>query len=93
MSASLLSQGLELLVYGMGTVVVFLSLLVYATRLMSRVILRFFPAPPAATRTDTPSAATHGNPTVSPELLAVIAAAVHQHRSGRAGRAENTERL
>lgn len=82
-----------MLVYGMGTVVVFLSLLVYATRLMSRVILRFFPEPAVAPRTDMPSAAAHDNPTVSPELLAVIAAAVHQHRSGRAGQAENTEHV
>jgi oxaloacetate decarboxylase gamma subunit len=92
MSASLVSQGLELLVYGMGTVVVFLGLLVYATRLMSQVILRFFPEPVVVPRTEKAASAAQENPAVSPELLAVIAAAVHQHRLASAGRALNTDR-
>ncbi|WOJ94605.1 OadG family protein [Congregibacter variabilis] len=79
MSANLLSQGLELLVYGMGTVVVFLTLLVFATRLMSLFIQRFFPEPLLATprRSARPPQASSAP---SPELLAAIAAAVHQHR-------------
>jgi oxaloacetate decarboxylase gamma subunit len=89
MSTSLLSQGLELLLYGMGTVVVFLTLLVYATRLMSRLILRFFPEPVTLPRR-APTAVVPETPSVSPELLAAIAAAVHQHRAQRAARAETS---
>lgn len=79
MSVNLLSQGLELLVYGMGTVVVFLTLLVFATRLMSLFIQRFFPEAPLATpkRIARPLEVSSAP---SPELLAAIAAAVHQHR-------------
>jgi oxaloacetate decarboxylase gamma subunit len=88
----LFAQGLELLVYGMGTVVLFLGLLVVATRLMSRLVLAFFPDPePLVSATSAGSAQqpvsqpsapafvpASGDP--SSELLAVITAAVHLHR-------------
>ncbi len=69
----LLEQGLELMLYGMGTVVVFLSLLVLATTLMSRVVARLSPAPVAA---ETAAGATPDELTV-----AVISAAIHAHRA------------
>ncbi|WP_439107171.1 OadG family protein [Congregibacter sp.] len=96
MNANLLSQGLELLVYGMGTVVVFLTLLVFATRIMSAVILRFFPQAPIVVPQRARSsaldplannAATANNAetaAATPEVLAAITAAVHQHRRRRA---------
>ena len=40
---SLISQGLELMLYGMGTVILFLGLLVLAITLMSWLLRRFFP--------------------------------------------------
>jgi oxaloacetate decarboxylase gamma subunit len=88
----LFAQGLELLVYGMGTVVLFLGLLVVATRLMSRLVLAFFPdpAPPVSATRERPAQQPVNQPSVpafasasvdpSPELLAVITAAVHLHR-------------
>ncbi len=60
--------GVELMLVGMGTVFVFLTLLVAATTLMSRIVLRISPPPPAVT----------GD--LSEEELAVITAAVHAHR-------------
>jgi len=72
-----LQQGLQLLVYGMGTVVVFLTALVFATRLMSGVVLRWF-APPATQPTPV---ATGTDP--SPAVLAAITAAVHRYRQER----------
>lgn len=89
MNDNLLSQGLELLVYGMGTVVVFLTLLVFATRLMSVVIRRFFPealvlasAPKLKSRVapTIPAQVTQAQAIPSPELLAAVTAAVRQHR-------------
>jgi len=41
---NLLNQGLELAMYGMGTVFVFLALLIAATRTMSALVLKFQPA-------------------------------------------------
>lgn len=73
----MLQQGLELLVYGMGTVIVFLGLLVLATRVMSAVALRWFATPASETQDSAPPA-TAGAP--SPQLLAAIAAAVHRYR-------------
>jgi oxaloacetate decarboxylase gamma subunit len=84
-AGSLLEQGLQLLVYGMGTVVVFLVLLVFALRLMSWAILRFFPESPepetARRRPDSaPSLPSTRHESVDPVLLAAVVAAVHQHR-------------
>ena len=83
----MLEQGVELLVYGMGTVVFFLMLLVFATRLMSASITRWLPEPlPLPTARQEP---TRGAPVapavqgVEPELAAAIAAAVHRYRSQR----------
>ena len=44
MGTSLLQQGLNLTLYGMGAVLAFLTLLVIATALMSACVRRFFPA-------------------------------------------------
>jgi len=80
----LLAQGLELLVYGMGTVVVFLTLLVAATRLMSWLVLSYFPEPqPVAGEGRRTGIRSPTAPDPSPELLAAISAAVHLHRQRR----------
>lgn len=79
MQAGIFDQGLELMLYGMGTVVVFLALLVLATTLMSRIVGRYFPEPepePAGSRPPAPAAAAD-----DPQLVAVISAAVHRYRS------------
>ena len=78
MSATLLEQGLELMYFGMGTVIVFLSLLVVVTGMMSGLAQRFEqPEPPAAARSRK-TEATHSGPT--PAVVAAITAAVHKHR-------------
>lgn len=91
----LMAQGAELLLYGMGTVIVFLSLLVLATGLMSRAVLRWFPEPEmaeagAATRgtgsSPTPASSSRIGAAVtrdSPAVQAAIAAAIHHHRGKR----------
>ncbi len=43
----LMSQAVELMIAGMGFVFVFLVILVFATGLMSKIILRFAPPEPA----------------------------------------------
>ena len=80
---NLLSEGVSLMVFGMGFVFVFLTLLVFATSLMSRLVMKYAPAPEPklsarkAVAPTTPAAASASND----ELVAVISAAVHKYRS------------
>ena len=66
MQATLIDQGVTLMLVGMGTVFVFLSLLVMSMTLMAGIINRLTPA------------ALEG---VSDEEVAAIAAAIAQHRN------------
>ncbi|TDG13498.1 oxaloacetate decarboxylase [Seongchinamella unica] len=78
MQQDIVAQGVELMLFGMGTVVVFLALLVVATNAMSAFVSRYFPeTQPAPVAGSKPSAAA-----ASPdaEVVAAITAAVHQHR-------------
>ncbi len=74
MEKDLISQGLELTLFGMGTVVVFLTLLVFVTTGMSAFVGRVFPAPPAPPEPVTPAAEPDA------AVMAVITAAVHRYR-------------
>ncbi len=79
-SSDLIMIGLELMLLGMGSVFVFLILLVGVTSVMSRLLTRFFPEaaplPKAPAKRPKPSPAS-----VDAELIAVIGAAIKQHRS------------
>lgn len=79
MQSTLLDQALELLIFGMGTVFVFLALLVVAVNLMSRLIDTYFPEP-AAPEPHTPKIKAV-TPAIDDTTLAVIQAAIRQHRA------------
>ena len=72
---TLIEQGLDLMLYGMGTVFIFLTLLVIVTTLMSSIVQRWLPdddfeiAPPPST-----------NFGVDERVAAVIQAALEKHR-------------
>jgi len=66
MEGSLITQGLTLMLVGMGTVFVFLTALVAATTVMSRLLLRLQPAQAPAG--------------ISDEEIAAISSAIAQHR-------------
>jgi oxaloacetate decarboxylase gamma subunit len=76
MTESILSQGVELMLFGMGTVFVFLTLLVVCTGLMSAVIGRLLPEPTPAATTSGVAAA----PAIDPKVARAIAEAISQHR-------------
>ncbi len=82
---NLLSEGLELMVFGMGFVFVFLTLLVYMTGLMSKLVTKYAPAPePTPSKKRKPAAAAASASATAAdndELVAVISAAVHKYRS------------
>ena len=67
MQNELINEGLTLMLAGMGTVFVFLTVLVVMMTLMSRLIMRFQPAPDIAGPTD--------------DEVAAIAAAVIRHQN------------
>ncbi len=73
---NLVGQGFELAVFGMGTVFVFLALLIFATQAMSALVLRF---QPEVTESSV-AAVTQGKSVASGHMLAVISAAIAQHR-------------
>ncbi|WP_045858793.1 OadG family protein [Teredinibacter purpureus] len=77
MQQNLWEQGLDLMIFGMGTVFVFLTLLVIATLLMSGFIDRFLAEEPEPLVIPTSKSA----PPVGKKTLAVIQAAVHAHRA------------
>lgn len=77
--ADLLMQGVELMLFGMGFVFAFLTLLVFAIRGMSLLINRFAPEHESPARPLAPSGGAQGE--ITPDLIAAIQAAVHQHRN------------
>ena len=80
-SSDLMLEGLTLMVFGMGFVFTFLTLLVLATKAMSATVLRFSPV-------EDPSLRTPPLNMVSPyqqvandaQLMVVLSAAVHRYR-------------
>lgn len=77
MQQTLLDQGLDLLIFGMGTVFVFLTVLVICTFFMSRLVGRYFPEAPEPVRASAPMA----RPPVSARTRAIIEAAIREHRA------------
>jgi len=77
MEASLISQGIDLMLYGMGTVFTFLTLLVGLTTLMSFTVNRY-----AKEELITGDSEAHQIHTalVEPKIVKVIQAAIDQHR-------------
>ncbi len=73
----LVGQGLELMIFGMGVVFVFLTMLVFVTGFMSKLVNKIAPEQqpvPVPAR----AAAPQG---VDPQLLKVLSAAVKEHRA------------
>lgn len=78
MQQTLWQQGVELMLFGMGTVFVFLSLLIVMTTMMSAFIQRFVKPEPV----QTPASATSEQSSANDQhLIAVISAAIHKYRS------------
>ena len=79
--SELIGEGINLMFSGMGFVLVFLLILIWAIGVMSKLINRFFPEPQPEPKTSPNSTALSAAPTDDFERLRpVIAAAVAHHR-------------
>ena len=79
--SELIGEGINLMFSGMGFVLVFLLILIWAIGVMSKLINRFFPQPQPEPKTSPNSTALSAAPTDDFERLRpVIAAAIAHHR-------------
>lgn len=78
MQSALIEQGFSLMLYGMGVVFTFLTLLIFATTGMSKAIARWLPE---AEKPVKPVRKKSAKTAVSPLTLKIIQAAIKQHRS------------
>lgn len=87
MNDTLMQQGTDLMLYGMGSVLVFLTLLVIATTLLTGLIRRWFPEPDPIPSGRPARRAGAGPRSASTEVddrvLKAIKAAVAKHRARR----------
>ena len=78
---SLFFEGINLMILGMGFVFVFLVFLIFAMRLMSKIVIRFTPAPIPSNRKSKSKRAVKVTPPEQDErLLKVLSAAVQHHQ-------------
>jgi oxaloacetate decarboxylase gamma subunit len=76
---SLLVDAATLMITGMAVVFIFLTILVYLVRLMSRLVPEEVLEPIAASKVNTNNQSTSS--AVSPQVVAAISAAIHKHRA------------
>ncbi|MGX5220085.1 OadG family protein [Pseudomonas segetis] len=81
-STNLVLEGVELMLFGMGSVFVFLTLLVLSIRIMSRLLERYTPVA-APTPASAPMAVVDAAQEPAADVLEAIQAAIHQHRARR----------
>lgn len=81
MTSTLLDQGLNLMLFGMGTVFIFLTILIFATSGMSKVINKYFPEKIVAAPVKKRKSAALGASSVAPATLKIIQAAIEKHRN------------
>lgn len=77
----LLLEAASLMVIGMTMVFLFLTILVYVVRLMSKLVPTEEPIAPARPKNSKNIARADLSDNVDPKVIAAISAAVHRHRS------------
>jgi len=77
MDTNLVMEGLKFMALGMGTVFIFLIVLIFFMNIMSTLIHKFFPEPQAGAES-----ATAGQDSKNNKVIAAITAAITYHRQG-----------
>jgi oxaloacetate decarboxylase gamma subunit len=78
MDNMLIQQGVDLMIFGVGVVFLFLIILVSVTSIMSQVIMKFFPEVDEIKPSSVPIASSRA--AVDTTVLKVIQAAIDLHR-------------
>ena len=78
---NLMSEAASLMLVGMGFVFIFLNILVFVTSFMSKLVNQFYPEPIVEPAPDISVSQTNTGSIDDAQLIAVISAAVSQHRS------------
>ena len=78
MEVTLIAQGLDLMLFGMGTVFTFLTLLVGVTHLMSATVEFLSPAEEVNVKAQ--GSMLPLNPKIEPNIVKAIQSAIDQHR-------------
>ena len=83
MQTTLIQQGLDLMFVGMGTVFVFLAVLVVGTVAMSKLVLKFLPveAEKPSVKPFGAGVASASSQPLDAKTLAILQDAVNQHRA------------
>jgi len=76
METNLILEGFKFMGLGMGTVFLFLIIMIFAMNLMSIIIHKFFPEPQATTPAATDTKKDNN------KIIAAITAAISHHRQG-----------
>jgi oxaloacetate decarboxylase gamma subunit len=79
-TSDLMLEGLTLMVFGMGFVFTFLTLLVFSTKTMSSIVLRFAPVELVVVKPPLVMVSPSQQVANDPQLMAVLSAAVHRYR-------------
>jgi oxaloacetate decarboxylase gamma subunit len=91
-ASSLLNEGLTLMLFGMGFVFIFLTLLVFATTMMSRIVTLYeknvgvlpkggVPSPTAVIPHHNPANTLPGTKKDDKNTLAILSAAIREYRN------------
>lgn len=80
MAGTLLDQGIMLLVYGMGIVFLFLTVLVIATNFMSWLVIKFVANEEFQPERRSSKRRAAAPPSDDTQLIIVISAAIHHYR-------------
>jgi len=80
MQDTLIDQGINLMLFGMGTVFVFLTILVFATTVMSKLVNRFAPVSEHGPNQAEPALGSKSQNTIDPKIVSAIEKAIAQHR-------------
>lgn len=79
METNLIMEGIKFMFLGMGTVFVFLIIMIFSVNLMSLIIHKFFPESETVEETISDAATQQQN---NKKIVAAITAAIAHHRQG-----------